>query len=671
MNRLSFLNILILIASCAVCAWGQGRQKATEGAQKKPEIVQQAYCWRATAPLGLIEPMPMDTLEYNYFQHAIPSEVSYAYACTGNLGAEGKNMLFLEQAPISNFFLQDAQMAWTPTQAKQRFYNTRIPMTLVSYDAGGGRDNAQERLTTIFSGNFNKRTQFGANLDYIYSKGSYEYQATKGLTWGLNGSYLGDRYEFQGAWNHYNLLNKENGGITDDLYITDPAVLQGGVSTISPKSIPTNLTSAHTRIVGGELFLNNRYKVGYWRDIHDEENPDSVLYSEYIPVTSFIWTLQYKNARHSFIDNSKTEMRNFFEHTYLNPDLTDDRTSYSAFTNTVGVALLEGFNKYAKFGLAAFVTFETRKFKQAVDTLDRSVPEDINLDALPANITTILDRKTQNLAWVGGELTKQQGSILHYKARGEIGILGDAIGEVKIKGEIDTRIPLLRDTVDINLYGYLNNTTAPYLLQEYKSNHFVWQNNFGKEQRLRLGGQITIPWSNTTIDIATETLKNLIYFNESALPQQHSGAVQVFSANLYQNLHVGILHWDNKITYQTSTEETVMPLPKLAVYSNLYLLCRIATLHLQFGIDCDYYTSYYAPGYQPATATFYNQREMKVGNYPFMTAYANMKLGRTRFYVMMTHVNQGMIGGDNYFSIPHYPLNPRRFQLGLSVDFQN
>lgn len=68
--------------------------------------------------------------------------------------------------------------------------------------------------------------------------------------------------------------------------------------------------------------------------------------------------------------------------------------------------------------------------------------------------------------------------------------------------------------------------------------------------------------------------------------------------------------------------------------------------------------------------TFYNQRTIDVGGYPLMNAFANMKLSKVRFYVMMSHVNQGMMG-DNYFSLPHYPINPRRFQMGLSVDFPN
>ena len=68
--------------------------------------------------------------------------------------------------------------------------------------------------------------------------------------------------------------------------------------------------------------------------------------------------------------------------------------------------------------------------------------------------------------------------------------------------------------------------------------------------------------------------------------------------------------------------------------------------------------------------TFHVQNIKEIGNYPFMNLYANFKLSKARFYVMMSHINQGMMG-KNYFSMPGYPLNPRRFQLGVSVDFAN
>ena len=116
----------------------------------------------------------------------------------------------------------------------------------------------------------------------------------------------------------------------------------------------------------------------------------------------------------------------------------------------------------------------------------------------------------------------------------------------------------------------------------------------------------------------------------------------------------------------------MLPLPQLAIYSNLFLRFKVAkVLDVQMGVDLDYYSRYYAPSYQPSTMTFYNQREIKCGNYPYMNAYVNMQLSRARFFVLFSHVNQGTFGGEDYFSIPHYPLNPRRFLMGVSVNFLN
>lgn len=664
-------KIFIVLAgflAVASSVYAQSNQGSSSGQSKRkpadiPDIITTA--WEATEPMGLREWVPVDTLEDNYYLRSVASAVSDAYATTGNLGGAGKNMLFMQQRPLTQFFLNESMLQWFPLLSNHIYYNSAQPFTQVSYNTGGTRDNSQDRLTTIFSGNINRVTQIGANMDYLYSKGSYNNQSGKHFNWGFNGSYIGDHYEFQGAWYHYNALNKDNGGITDDLYITDPAKLQGGVTSINPKSIPTNLSKAHTRVKGGELFLNNTYKLGFWHETHDSINADSVIAREYVPVTSVTWTLNYTDAKHRF-DDTGSEVGTFWPDNYFSNSNTDDYTTYWSLKNTLGISLLEGFNKYAKFGLSAFLTYEMRKFTLAVPADEPSGPT-----PLPDYFSTMEREKKQNLAWVGAQISKQHGSILTYGAIGEIGLIGDAIGEVRARGHIATNIPMFGDTVSVKGYGALSNLTAPYLINNFISNNFIWKNNFGKERRLRLGGTLDIPWTDTSIDIGTETLQNFIYFNDQGLPAQYSDAIQVFSAHLSQKLNVGILHFDNSITYQTSSNTDILPLPALALFSNLYIKCKIATLSLQAGIDCNYYTRYYAPAFQPATNTFHNQHKAKLGNYPFMNAYANMKLGRTRFYVMMTHVNQGLIGDNNYFSSPHYPLNPRRLLFGLSVEFFN
>lgn len=628
-----------------------------------------SYSWRILQPLGLRERVVVDTILYNSHRSAIPSAYSPAFATTGNQASVGKNMIYMQSDPMSDFFFRDAKQFWIEDINTTRFFNTRIPMTEVRYNTGGGREVAQDWLRGTFSGNINKRAQIGGNLSYPYSKGSYEYQAAKGLNWGISGSYMGDRYEFQGAANTYNMLNKENGGITDDLYITDPAQLQGGVSKINPKSIPTNLDNSHSRVAGKQIYLNHRYKVGYWHEEKDEN--DSVVSREYIPVSSFIWTMDYKSSRHRFT-NSNASDEDFWENHYISTDATVDKTEYSSFKNTFGISLLEGFNKYAKAGLGAFVTYETRTYRQTVDTLA------ISGDERPSGLTPypfesrMKEKEKENLLYVGAQLIKQQGHLLNYNATVSIGLVGPASGEIKADGEVSTRIKLLGDTVTIKGYGHFSNTSAPYLMNNYISNHFAWQNDFGKTRRLRFGGILDLPHTDTHLNIGAENVQNLIYFGQDMLPTQSGGSVQVFSAQLQQNLRWRALNWENTVIYQTSSDDAVIPLPKFAVYSNLYLQFRVASvLQVQLGVDANYYSKYYAPGYQPATMTFYNQREIKCGNYPFMNAYANFKLSRTRFYVLYSHVNQGKIGDDNYFSIPHYPLNPKRFQMGVIINFAN
>lgn len=629
-----------------------------------------SYSWRILQPLGLRERVPIDTLLYNYHQTAVPSAYSPAFATTGNQASVGKNMIYMQSKPMSDFFFRDAKEFWIADAESMLFFNTRIPMTQLGYNTGGGREVAQDWLRMLFSGNLNKRAQIGGRLSYPYSKGSYNYQAAKGLNWGLSGSYTGDRYEFQGFFNSFNMLNKENGGITDDLYITDPAQLQGGVSTINPKSIPTYLSNAHSRVMGKEFYMNHRYKVGYWHEEKDEN--DSVVSREYIPVSSFIWTLDYNDSRHKFMNTNASEESSYWNNHYISADETHDKTSYSSLKNTFGISLLEGFNKYAKAGLGAFVTHELRTFRQTVDTLAMTGDERPQ-DLTPYPFETRMKAKeTQHLLYVGAQLVKQQGKILNYEGTVSLGVMGPAAGEIKADGNVTTRIKLLGDTVMVKGYGRFSNTTAPYLMNNYISNHFAWENDFGKVRRLRFGGVLDLPHTGTHVDVGVENVQNHIYFGPDMLPVQNGGSVQVLSVQIQQNFKWRALNWHNTLVYQKSSDESVIPLPEFAVYSNLFLNFRLArVMEIQMGVDMDYYTKYHAPGYQPSTMAFYNQSEVKCGNYPFMNAYANFKLSRARFFVLYSHLNQGLFGNDDYFSLPHYPLNPKRFQMGVIVDFSN
>lgn len=634
---------------------------------KKKTRIAPSVAWSITEPLGQHVASTIDTLFENYHLTTVPSLVSRAWATTGNYGAPGQNQIFFDRTDTGEFFMEDAIATWLHSTTSHRFYNTRIPTTILSYTTGGDKYSNQDRTKALFSGNVNSRLQVGAGIDYIYSKGSYDNQADKNFDWHGMMSYMGDRYELQAFYNHYSFSTMENGGITDDRFITDPAAVQGGVTRVDNKSITTRLTSTQNTLESSHFYMNHRYKVGFFRYERDSVT-DTIVSRHYVPVTSFIWTLDYKNNFHKFLNRSGVQDTTFFPDTYLTLGGTDERTRAWRLRNTIGIAMLEGFNKYAKFGFSVYGTHEVQRFTQVPDTIATDERDEL-LTPISAQVA---DRATRHLLWVGGQLTKQQGSHLRYNVTAQFGVLGDAAGEINVDGNITTRFKMGRDSVSLKAYGYFKNLAVPYLISNFRSNHYVWHNDFDKTQRLRVGGELTVPHTHTRINVGYETLKNYIYMDTTAMPAQHTGAMHVLSATLFQDLHFKALHWDNAITYQACSDKQVLPLPALSIYSNLYLRFLVAhVLHVQIGIDGNYYTKYKAPDYNPATMTFYNQNRQDCGNFALMNLYANFKLKRARFFVTYTHANGKIFGGNNYFAIPHYPLNPRRFQVGVSVDFAN
>lgn len=656
-NTFKYALLTAFVAVCAVTVYG-----------KKGVKIEPSYAWTISDPLGDRTETDIDTSFVNYHLHAVPTSLSNCWATTGNYGAPGYEMIYFNRGSVSDFFFQDAIAPWLHTVDSHVFYNTRIPMTLISHTTGGDKYSNQDRTMISFSGNANKRLQIGANMDYVYSKGSYEYQADKNFTWNLGGSYTGDRYELQTFFNHNAFTTKENGGIVDDRYITKPAEVQGGETKVDNKSIPTRLTSSENNIEGTHFFMNHRYKVGFYRYERDSIT-DTIVSKHYVPVTSFIWSLDYKNNRHRYTNKSSSEDASFYKNTFFSLGGTADTTQIMTLTNTVGIAMLEGFSKWAKFGFTVYALHQLYKHNLYAEAVAGEEPREQGLSPITGNVAR---KNTSNYFYVGGKLSKTRGSLLQYNASAEFGLAGGIEGEVAVDGDVSTRFKLFGDTVTVRGYGQFSNLTQNSLYESFASNHFIWDNSFDMTQRMRAGGELDLPFSGTNINAGYETINKLVYLNNENNPTQHNGTISVFSATLSQDFCFKAFNWENKVTFQTSSNQDVLPLPKLALYSNMYLKFKVAkVLHVQLGVDCNYYTKYYAPTYCPATMTFHTQDQVKCGDFLYMNAYANFRLKKARFFVLYTHANGQLFGGNNYFSLPHYPLNPRRLQVGVSVDFTN
>ena len=646
--------------------------------------------WKISDRLGNITPTPYDTIVLNFQNRNITDNLSTAYGYLGNLMLPGQSKIFFDRPEGERFIFIEPYRPFIVSPDKFDFTNTKIPHTNLTYNFGGGTSNKEQRFSGLFSANINKKWNVGANFDFVLANGFYSGQSAKQNNAAFFSNYLSDKYIMHTFWGINSLNHYENGGITDDRYITNPQAASQSKRPIDSKSIPVRFTDEGVRVKDRQFYLTQRYNIGFYRE--KSENPDSTSVSvnqtdaltstiqlkghiaenendsidtaeqsgkknkEFVPVTGLIYTAKYNYNSRYFITEKIPD--DFYPKPLLNNSATRDSTFYWSLRNTFGIALLEGFNKYAKAGLSVFIENELRNYR-----LQDAVSE----NSISLMLPTSELKHVENSTSVGAELSKRQGNLLTYDFRGEMSILGDDLGQFKLSGNIQTRFKLLRNTVNLRAYGYIKNLVPAYYLQTYRSNFFWWDNNFGNQRRIRIGGDFSLPNRGFRLNVGIENLQNYIYFDKNALPTQMKDNIQMLSAKLNQDLRFGIFNWENELVYQVSGNKNVLPLPDFSIYSNVYIRFIYAkSMTMQLGADVRLHTKYYAPTYQPATTQFYLQDEVEVGNFPLVNAYANMYLKKTRFFIMAYN----LVGG-NYFSLPHYPLNPFHLRMGLSVSFND
>lgn len=436
-------------------------------------------------------------------------------------------------------------------------------------------------------------------------------------------------------------------------------------------SVPTDSTS--TKAPSERIAVNGKAAADSLRALEAKAAQDTMwMKNEYVPVTSFIHTMKFDTYRRIY--QAYETPKDFYADTF-NPagnypgDSIYDKTTHYRVQNTFAISLLEGFNKWAKAGLKAFVTSDLRHFTLPTETEIAKAYNEHNLS-------------------IGGQLIKSQGKTLHYDATLETWLTGKDAGQMKIDADADVNFALFGDTVRLQASGFFHRLNPTFYYRHYHSKHFWWDNDdMSKIIHTRIEGKFGYEKTKTTVRVAFDNIKNHTFFamgynvtddygrtGNTLSVVQKSGAISLLTLELQQKLKLGPLHWDNVITYQKSSDDVALPVPDLNIYTNLFLRFKIArVLKCDFGADARFFTKYYAPDYSPALGQYAVQtgeHRTEVGNYPIVNVYANFHLQRTRFFVMMSHINAGQ-GKPDYFLAPHYPLNQRIFRFGVSWNFYN
>lgn len=773
--------ISLLFASIALPFFAQGFNQidengnftSAEDTNKKDSLKEHHdaprgfYVWTVDSRFGDRKPAEPDTLQHMYM-NTIFNEGKYGeYNTLGNLGSPRMNRIYIDRPQTEQFFFTQPYDFFNTPVDQFHFTNTLSPITNLTYQECGDKNNGEDHLKALFAVNAGKRLGLGFRFNYIYARGYYQHQSAAHFNYSLYGSYLGDRYEAHLLMGTNHQKMAENGGLTNDEYIEHPEIYREDFRT---NEIPTMLSSNWNRNDHHHIFFTHRYNIGFNRKIpmtpeeikakkfamesqkekdekkeiekarrearkqgldFDEEEfkrnknisyggrPDdaktvgreperndstslgggrikvegqaamdslmaekpkeeaaqdtSWMKNEYVPVTSFIHTLNYDYANriyqayewpHDYYKNSSYYKD---DADVLQGDSIYDITRHYRIKNTFALNLLEGFNKWAKAGLKAFITSDFRHF------------------TLPDTLGHSQSYNEHNIS-VGGQLSKTQGSLIHYNATLETWLVGQDAGQLKVDGYADLNIPLFGDTLQIAGHAYFHRLNPIFYQRHFHSKYLWWDDtDMKKEIRTHIEGRLSFPKTRTMLRVSVDHLTNYTYFAQSYTTgsdsrthheltvNQSAENIALLTLQLEQAVRLGILNWESQVTYQKSSH-SILAVPDLNIYSNLYLKFRInKVLNVELGGDVRWFTAYEAPDYNPLIGQYAIQNNgdnnLKIGNYPWVNVYANLKLKQARFYVMMSHVNYS--SGNSYFLTPHYPTNQRVLRFGVSWNFFN
>ena len=556
----------------------------------------------------------------------------------------------------------DDPFAWslTPyvvTPQQQRYFNTTTPYSTVSYKRGFVIGHEEHDLDFLFTGNIGRKTNLGIEMDYLNSVGHYANTAGKVFRGSVWGSYTGAHYSMHAAFGWSQLSTFNNGGLQD---------VEDLKSSLNAEDLPVWLNAmTGYRYLSG--YLHNQYAITKEREYHDSievvEDGQRVkrdtIKVEHIPLITFSHIFETNNSNRRYVE--QVAEQGFYDTIYYNANETNDRSDVLTIRNTVAVTFCEAYNRKLKFGASVFAMNECQRFL---------------MDSM--GYDSISKYRWYNNTFVGGAIHKHSGSHVLYTVEGQVCVVGYKIGEFDVHGKLDTKFNVGGAPLLVSARAYAKSEKPSPYLQYFRSNHLIWDNNFGFSYRFMGGATVSYgyQWLKPRVDFSFENITHPIFFDaKSWKPHQYEGNVQIITADVGLDVTTPWVNLENRAVIQHTTNDSVMPVPLVILQHRLYYHGTwFKALDAQIGVDLRYFTRYHAPVLCPETGMFAVQGQTLIGNYPWMSVYANFYVRsiRLRFFAHYQHFNHLFMRDNiNYMAMPGYPTNRDTFRAGLAWHFYN
>jgi len=569
----------------------------------------------------------------NIYHPVYKKSITNSY--TGNYGGAYLDNNFFSRQYQTNFLFLQTHDAYLLTPQTVIYYNTTTPYTLLDYSQSENKNrNNETRFNVLHTRNINPDWNVTFRFDQARSDGQYLDQENKNHFVTLYSSYNSDKLDLYGGFISNRIRNQENGGIKAD-------------SMLFEETKFFNLIDARSEYKSNYFYSSTRYKHGKYVNVADENGEEPEVFVPRFGLTHYF---EYSNNLHQFWeDNVNFE---FFPETLIDSTGTNDSTRFRKITNILQAQQFESAEKKASFGKRAYIGVDF------VKVLYRGY------------INEVSDVKKYTDIYIGGGIFRELGKFWTWNFEGRFYLTGFHSGQTIISGEIAKPLVLFRDSLTVmEITGKLENLIPGYFQQRYHSNHLVWYNTFNDEQRMTAGINIKSHKRKFKIGANYALINNYIYNNARGIPSQTKKELLVVAGYIDKKFAFGNFSVDTRLLAQKASSNEFIHLPDFSAFLGIsYRMLISKVLYTQLGVDTRYNTKYYADAYDPTTSLFYLQNEKEIGNYPYINAYANLRLKRTRVYFKLINIGTSFMNGE-YFTALHYPMNKMTFRLGVDWKF--
>lgn len=488
-------------------------------------------------------------------------------------------------------------------------------------------------LESFFTANFSKR--FNISVEYTGLRSLGKYRASLASQGNFSSTFTyqtkENQYRIRGHVASQDLLNEENGGLTD---ASLQAFLSDDPNFSERARLDVNLEDTENTFKGSRLYFEHDFKI--------LSSKDSVSNKDFSNL----------KVGHTFLTEGKFYE---FRQTTLNSAIFGSTNASGAISDKTTYSLLKNqffleFN--SKYVLGRFrVKSDLVNYQYGYEDL-RNITTGINTRKLKGSAASLgaeWKAKVKDFQlFADGSVTPGQGRLSGSNLQGKLSYDKDSLFSINASLVLNSKQPNFN-----------------YILHQSAYTNYNWFNNFDNITTQDLGFDFDSKWVKTSVNFTT--IQNFTYFDENSSPIQSRDNVTYLKVKANKEFKRGKFALDNTIMYQNvSSGSSIFRVPEFVTRNTLYYSdywFQGNPLKVNIGVTFKYFTDYFANAYDPLLAEFRLQNNSEIG-FSTVDIFFNAQVRRTRLFFKIDNALSG-VGKRNYFSAPGYPYRDFVIRFGL------